>query len=172
MKERTIAVTNPFTGERKEETFYFQLDRADMIDMDILDHDDVEAHLRSIIEGKNAARLIKVVREMILSAVGVKDGTRFVKKGVADRFVEEGFWNALFEELFQEENPMEFIIGILPADVQKEIAAGHEKTYTDDELLAMSDAEFYKAAGVKTMDNMSPHFMQIAVRRRQQKNAA
>lgn len=169
MQERTITVKNPFTGELKTETFYFKLSRADALEMKLLEKEDVEAYLQSIIDSKNGVRMLRVMKEMILAAVGVKDGTQFEKEGVAARFVREKFWDQLFEELMQEENPMEFIIGILPDDVQKEIAASHQKTYSDAELLAMSDADFYKAAGVKTMDNMTPRFMQIAVRRRQAK---
>jgi hypothetical protein len=169
MKERRITVKNPFTGVEQSETFFFKLSRADALNMKLLDQDDVEGYLQSIIDSKNGVRMLRVVQEMILAAVGVQEGNRFVKQGVADRFVSEGYWDALFEELFQENNPMEFIIGILPDDVQKEIAAGHAKTYTDEELLAMSEDDFYKAAGVKTMDNMSPRFMQLAVARKQSK---
>lgn len=170
MQERTITVINPFDGSEKTETFYFKLSRSAALDMQLLERDDVEEYLRSVIEGQNGAKMLKVAREMILAAVGVKDGTRFVKTGVAERFVEEGFWDALFEELFQEENPMTFIIGILPDDIQREIAAENaKKEYTDEELMAMSEADFYRAAGVKSMDNMAPRFAQIAIARKQAK---
>lgn len=175
MQERTIRVKNPFTGEIGEpETFYFQLNKSDAMDMKLLERDDVEEYLRSVIEGQNGAKMLKVARDMILAAVGVKVGQNLVKEDVAQRFVNEGYWNALFQDLFETEgyNPMDFIIGILPEDIQKEIAEGHEKKYTEAELLAMTDKEFYKAVGTKNVSEMEPRHLQIAVRRKTHKSDA
>jgi hypothetical protein len=163
MRERKIKQVSPFNGEViAEETFYFQLSKADFVEMDLM----------SIFEGKNAVKMLKVAKEMIVQAAGVKEGNRLSKTGVKERFVRDGWWDALFEELFQEDNPMDFIIGMLPEDVRQEIAAEHAKTYTDAELMAMSDKDFYKAAGTDQVSEMDKRFVQIAFTRKTHRDVA
>jgi hypothetical protein len=171
MQERKIQLISPFDGSViAEETFYFQLTKADFVEMELLDRDDVEGYLKSVMEGNNAIKTLKVAKEMIIQAAGVKDGARLVKYGT-DKFIKDGWWEALFEQLFQEDNPMEFIIGILPQDVRQGIAAEHAKTYTDAELMAMSEPDFYKAAGTKSIQDMDPRFIQLAINRKTNKSA-
>lgn len=168
MFSRTITFKDQFTGEPREETYWFELSMSDATDLEILERDDVQEYLTSIIEGQNGAKMLKVMKMLAWAAVGRREGNRFVKDGVAKEFRENGTWNALFSELMQEKDAglESFYLKILPTEIKRQAEEQAAKKYTDEELLAMSDEDFYRAAGTKKFDEMNKRFSLIAYKRK------
>jgi hypothetical protein len=170
MIDRVIKFRN-LDGEWVEEHYWFRLSTTDAIDMELMQRPDVQDYLQTILQGKNGVKMLSLMQEMIFQSVAKRDGQRLRKEGVKQEFIETGAWDALFDELMQagDGEMTSFFLKILPEDVQTEMAKESAKQYTDEELLAMSDKQFFKAAGVSTLDQMDARFLQIAVRRKQGK---
>lgn len=169
MIDRVIKFRN-LDGEPVEAHYWFRLSTTDAIDMELMQRPDIQEYLQSIMQGQNGIKMLALMQEMIFQSVAKREGQRLVKDGVKKEFIETGAWDALFAELMQEDDPMSsFFLKILPDDVQAEMAKESAKEYTDEELLNMPEKDFYRASGVKSMDNMDQRFMQLAVQRKQRK---
>jgi hypothetical protein len=113
-----------FDGNKVTDTFYFNLNRTEMIEMEVGYEGGLQAALQRIIETKDNKTLISEFKKIILAAYGVKseDGKRFVKNDkLREEFTQTAAFDALFIELATNDNAAaNFIIGIVPKDFSKE----------------------------------------------------
>jgi hypothetical protein len=179
------AVMQPITfpdidGNVVTEEWWFQLDETDAIEMDIL-HDalksdgDPESFLQGIMDRKDSKMLLRLWKEILLNSVGRREGKKIVKdKATVDEFQYGGAYRKFFGEIITSEDAgVKFFMNLMPQDVQQKAAEKAARTYSNDELLAMNDEEFYKAAGTSDLRNMDQRFMTLAMNRlSNQKNAA
>ena len=104
------------------------------------------------------------------------DDLRFEKSPeITKAFKETDAYSELFMELVGDpEKSAEFINGIMPASLREkvgqiELPAGDAKKdpteYTEEELLAMPDEEFYKKFG-RVHKNWSPNVLRAAFQRK------
>lgn len=100
MYVKTITFTD-YDGEERTENFYFNLTKAEIAEMDLSVNGGFEAMVKSIIAEKDNAKLIKLFKDLILKAYGVKstDGRRFIK---SDQLREEFTQTEAYSELFME----------------------------------------------------------------------
>lgn len=101
MYVKTITYTD-YDNEERTENFYFNLTKAEIAEMDLSVNGGFEAMVKSIIAEKDNAKLIKLFKDLILKAYGVKspDGRRFIKsEQLREEFTQTEAYSDLFMEL-------------------------------------------------------------------------
>lgn len=149
-----------------EEEWYFKLDQTDVIELDFIHSENVSEYFDKIMKEKNTREMLRVYKEMIFRSVGKRVNNRLVKSdAITEEFRSSGAYNQFFAELMEsDDGGVTFFMSIMPANVQEQITEEQNKTFTKDELLAMSDGEFQKVAGTD-IRNMTREHMQIAMQR-------
>ena len=117
MLKKTITYTD-YNGEERKEDFYFNLNKAEIIEMEIGEAGGYGEMLKRIVDSKDGAQIMKVFKALILKAYGVKtpDGKRFVKsEEISKEFEQTEAYSNLFVELCTDANAATtFINGLLP----------------------------------------------------------
>lgn len=119
-----------FNGEQRERKFYFNLSKAELLEMELSTNGGYENYINRIIETRDQAELIRIFKDLILKSYGIKsdDGERFIKtQELTDAFTQTDAYSELFMELATNaESATEFVNGIIPkalaAEVSKEMA--------------------------------------------------
>lgn len=126
MLKRDITYEN-FNGEKITETFYFNLTKTELVQLEVGYQGGLQAAIQKIIAASDNKSLIEEFQKIILSAYGVKseDGKRFIKNDeLREEFSQTAAYDVLFMELaLDEDAAAQFITGIVPSDFSKEIAA-------------------------------------------------
>ena len=121
MLKETTTFTD-FFGEVKTEDNYFHLSKAELLELEMLaDGGSFSDMLLAIIESKDNQKLIRLFKNLVLMAYGIRsdDGRRFIK---SDKLREEFEQTAVFSEIFislamDAEKAAKFVTGIMPADL-------------------------------------------------------
>lgn len=118
MIKKTITYTD-FNGVERTEDHYFNLTKAEVMEMEMSVDGGLAEKLDKIVKSKDAPSIIKTFKELILSAYGEKssDGRRFIKSEEISRaFSETEAYSQLFMELCTDANAAAaFVNGILPS---------------------------------------------------------
>lgn len=124
MLKETISYIDYNDVERKED-FYFNLNKAELMNMSLSVDGGLEAKIRKIIQTKNVPELQKIFQDLILKSYGQKsdDGKRFIKsEELTKEFTEsEAYVNLYMELSMDAEKAVKFINGIMPKDYVKEM---------------------------------------------------
>jgi hypothetical protein len=114
-----------FDGEQVTETFYFNLTKTEIIELEVGYDGGLEATIKRIIAANENRKLVAEFKKIVLLAYGVKseDGKRFIK---SDQIREEFSQTAAYDELFiklasDADYAADFIKGILPKGMAAEI---------------------------------------------------
>lgn len=122
MLKKTVKYTD-YDGNEREEDFYFNLTKAEVLEMQLSKDGGLEKTIRKIIAAQDKAELIKLFKEIVLKAYGEKsaDGRRFVKsEEISTAFTQTEAYSNLFIELISNEAAaVAFINGIIPQDLQQ-----------------------------------------------------
>ena len=121
-----------FNGTPREETFYFNLTEAELIEMESSVDGGLAEYGRRIIECQNVPELMELFKKLILISYGEKspDGRRFIKEDpVRGKLSLEFMQTNAFSELYMEfiNNPdsgAEFFNNVIPAKLKEDIANG------------------------------------------------
>lgn len=120
MLKKTIIYTD-YNGNERTENFYFNLSKAELMEMELGISGGYTEMLTSIIEVQDVPTLIKIWKDLILKAYGEKtaDGKRFVKsKEMVEAFSQTEAYSNLFMELATNTDAaIEFAKGIMPAEL-------------------------------------------------------
>lgn len=171
MHEKNITYLN-LDGEQVTETHYFNLTKAEAVELNFHKKGGLEAYAKRIVEAESHGELIELFKDLILKTYGVRDGQRFRKDPDARAaFVETGAYSELFIELAtNHESAIKFFREVVPPDMQSrvdEVTLPGQKEYTDEQLLTIPWDEFYASAGGKDDKNWDKRHLLIAFRRKQ-----
>jgi hypothetical protein len=118
-----------FNGEEREQTFYFNLTEAELMEMESSIDGGLSEYGKRIIECKNVPEIMALFKKLILITYGEKsaDGMYFIKEDkdgrLADRFMQSNAYSALYMEfLEQPEKAAEFFNQVIPAKIRDEAA--------------------------------------------------
>ena len=133
MLSKNIKYTD-YNGVEREEKFLFNLSKAELMEMEMGTVGGLTEMIQKIIETQDQPSIIKIFKELILKAYGEKsaDGKRFIKVDneghpLSTAFSQTEAYSNLFMELATDDKAAaEFINGIIPADIAKEIANNPE----------------------------------------------
>jgi hypothetical protein len=159
-------------GQEVEGTYYFNLTKAEAVEMNFSRQGGVEEYARKIVEAESHGELIELFKDLILKTYGVRDGQRFVKNPeLTAEFVETGAYSELFIELATNtDSAIKFFREVVPPDMQSrvdEVVLPGDKQFSDEELLTVSWEDFYASAGGKDDKNWDKRHLLIAFRRKQ-----
>lgn len=121
MVKKTITYTD-YNGETREEDFYFNLTKPELVELELGEDGGLRAYLEKIVKSKDARNVLAMFKNIIGLAYGIKspDGRRFLKsKDISEAFFQSEAYVALYMELL--ENPdvaAAFIQSMLPADMR------------------------------------------------------
>lgn len=120
MYKKTIKYVD-YDGNEREEDFYFNLNKAELLNMDFNADGSLEAYINKIVKEQDKKQLIKLFQDIILMSYGVKslDGKHFKKsKEITDDFVSTEAYSTLYVELAtNSQAASDFVNGIIPADI-------------------------------------------------------
>lgn len=123
MLKKTITYTD-YNGTERTENFYFNLTKAELMEMELGTTGGFTEMVQNIVNAKDAPALIKIFKDLVLKAYGIKsaDGKRFIKSDeIASEFAQTEAYSILFMELATDDKAAaEFVNGIVPADVSKQ----------------------------------------------------
>ena len=124
MIKKTMTYTD-FNGTERTEDFYFNLTKAEVMEMEMSTKGGLAEMIQRIIAAQDQPAIIKIFKDLIIRSYGVKspDGKRFIKNNeVVDEFVQTTAFSDLFMELATDaDKAAEFINGVVPADMAKQI---------------------------------------------------
>ena len=126
MLKKIITYTD-YNGVERTEPFYFNLSKAELMEMELGVTGGMTEMLDKIIAAKDAPSLMKTFKEMIMKAYGVKsdDGKRLIKsEELSIAFTQTEAYSVLFMELITDDKAAAaFVNGIIPNEIQTEVAA-------------------------------------------------
>lgn len=133
MIKKTIKYVD-FKGNEREEDFYFNLSKPELMEMELTTKGGMSDYLEKIVKAQTKEELIKWFKLIILKAYGEKseDGRRFIKsEELSTAFSQTGAYEKLYMELVtDEQKASEFINAIVPEFTEEELAAASEKKLT------------------------------------------
>ena len=126
MLKKIITYTD-YNGVERTEPFYFNLSKAELMEMELGVTGGMTEMLDKIIATKDAPSLMKTFKEMIMKSYGIKsdDGKRLIKsEELSIAFTQTEAYSVLFMELITDDKAAaDFVNGIIPNEIQAEVAA-------------------------------------------------
>ena len=118
-----------YNGVEREETFLFNLTKAELMEMELGTTGGLTEMIQKIIQTNDQPSIIKIFKELILKAYGEKsaDGKRFIKTDehgnpLSRAFSETEAYSNLFMELSTDDKAAAaFVNGIIPEGLSKEL---------------------------------------------------
>lgn len=121
MLKKTIKYTD-YNGETREEDFYFNLTKPEIVELEVGDGGSYSEYINSIVKSKEAREVFSIFKRLMGKAYGVKspDGRRFMKSEEISRaFFESEAYVVLYMELLEDPvKAAEFVKAILPPDMR------------------------------------------------------
>ena len=120
MLKKTITYTD-YNGTERKEDFYFNLSKAEVMEMEMSTSGGLAQMINKIIETQDSPAIIKIFKDLILKAYGEKspDGKRFIKsEELSTEFSQTEAYSQLFMELATDADAAaKFVNGIVPGDI-------------------------------------------------------
>lgn len=125
MIKKTVTYKD-LNGKERTETFYFHYFESEIMDMEMSAEGGLAERIQRIIDAKDQASLLKVIKKFVIDAYGIKsdDGRRFIKsQEVKDAFVECPAYSKIYMELLtNDELAAEFVNKVVPEDMAAQLA--------------------------------------------------
>lgn len=120
MLKKTITYTD-YNGTERKEDFYFNLSKAEVMEMEMSTSGGLAQMINKIIETQDSPAIIKIFKNLILKAYGEKspDGKRFIKSPeLSEAFAQTEAYSNLFMELATDADAAaKFVNGITPVEI-------------------------------------------------------
>lgn len=117
MVKKTITYID-YNGEPRTEDFFFNLNKAELTEMELSVKGGLKQHLEKIVKEQDNQEIVKYFKDLLLRSYGVKsaDGKHFVKsKELSDEFTHTQAYSDLFMELSENADvAAAFVNGIIP----------------------------------------------------------
>lgn len=128
MLKKTITYTD-YNGIERTEDFYFNLSKAELLEMEISTEGGYLEYVKKIVEANDRPTIMKTFKDLIFKAYGEKspDGRRFIKsEELSTAFSQTEAYAIMFMEFTTDSKAAaEFINGVIPtvesmeADIKK-----------------------------------------------------
>ena len=107
-----------YNGEDQEEDFYFNLNKAEVMEMNLNANGAYGEYLQRIVDQRDGKKIAEAFKDLILKSYGEKspDGRRFIKSDSAtEAFMQTEAYSELYMELATSPGAAEkFVAGVLP----------------------------------------------------------
>ena len=117
MIKKTITYTDFFEETEVTEDFYFNLSKAELMELEASFPGGMQKYFNKIIKEENGAEVMNVFKNILLKSYGKRDGGKFVKsEAIRDEFYSSPAYSELLMELLSSETAAtEFFKRVLPA---------------------------------------------------------
>lgn len=126
MLTKSITYTD-YDGESRTENFYFNLTKAELMELNLTTEGGLENVIKGIIASRNVPEVTRWFKKIITMSYGIKspDGRRFMKSDeITNEFLQTEAYSELFMELLTDEKAAaNFINGIVPNNDKPAIPA-------------------------------------------------
>lgn len=114
---RKVIESEDFNGNKRKDTIYFNLSKAELMEMELSTQAGVEEKLKMLIATKDNAQIVQTYKDLILRSYGIKseDGSRFIKtKELRESFEQSAAYSEFFMELLSSpEEQARFMKGVI-----------------------------------------------------------
>lgn len=114
-----------YTGTERTETFYFNLNKAELVELEVEYREGVSNELSAMLEKNDRKGIIGLITKMVKMAFGEKspDGKRFYKNEqiLANFTATEAYSDLVIELLSNMDKMREFMTGIMPAELRTKL---------------------------------------------------
>ena len=128
MLKKRIKYTD-YNGEEREEDFYFNLSKAELIELELSTEGGLEQMIQKITDTRDMPKLIELFKRLILMSYGEKseNGKRFIKsQELSDAFAQTEAYSELFMELATDDKAAsDFVNGIIPQGLSEQQVSNH-----------------------------------------------
>lgn len=140
MLKKTVTYTD-YNGVQRTEDFYFNLSKAELMEMELGTTGGFAEKMRAIVASNDGPTIMRIFKEILLKAYGEKsdDGKRFVKSSeISASFEQTEAYSQIFMELVTDaDKSSEFIIAIMPKDVQDDAQKEAKKLAAADKGMSV-----------------------------------
>ena len=107
-----------YNGVERKDTCYFNLSKAELMEMELSTQAGVEEMIRVLIATNDNAKIVQVFKDLILKSYGIKseDGRRFIKsQELRDQFEQSEAYSEFFMRMLSNEDGLQtkFINGVI-----------------------------------------------------------
>lgn len=154
MLKKTVTYKD-FNGEDVTEDFFFNLNKAELIEIEMSYPGGFGKHIQAIAKAEDKPKLVEMFKKLLLTSYGVKsdDGKKFLKNQILrDEFEASTPYSDIFMELMTNEDfQTQFLNGVMPANLSEDLAklAASEKT----EVILPEDVQIISRADAIAMDS-------------------
>lgn len=124
MIKKTIKYTD-YNGDEREEDFYFNLTKAEIMEMQLNQDGGLAAKIQEIVKAKDVPAIIRVFKDLLLKSYGKKsdDGRFFIKNAkLREEFEESPAFSEIYMELATDaDKASEFVNGIIPPQLKEQM---------------------------------------------------
>ncbi len=121
MFKKVVSYTD-YNDVPRTETFYFNLTKAEVLEMELSTTGGLSAMIQGVIDAKDTPQLVKIFKELVLKAYGEKspDGRRFIKTPeLTEAFSQTEAYSEIFMELATDyKAATAFVQGITPKGLE------------------------------------------------------
>lgn len=143
MLKKSIAFED-FNGTSCTEDFYFNLTKADLVKMEIVEKDGLESMIEDIVKADDRKKMLEVMDRFIATSYGIKsaDGKKFERsEAISNDFMNSNAYSELFVEFCTHTDKLiEFMLGVIPAELRGSINEIDIKKQVHDISLPDTDA--------------------------------
>lgn len=132
-----------YNGEKQTDDCYFNLSKAELLEMEMSEKGGFENYIRTLMEEKDNKKIYKLFKDLILMSYGQKsaDGRSFIKKKMVDgqmiylkdEFEQTEAFTELMMELLSggDEAMAKFINSLIPKEIAEQAAKQLASTTTE-----------------------------------------
>lgn len=120
MLKKTVTYDDPFTGATVNEDLYFNITKAELVEMEMSLDGGLKAHLEGVAQAENGTQIMQEMKGIILKAYGVRTPEgKFIKNDkLREEFESSEAYSTLFMEMVTDADvAVEFAQGIMPKDL-------------------------------------------------------
>lgn len=121
MYKKVLTYTD-FNDVERTETFFFNLTKAEVLEMELGTTGGLSAMIQGVIDAKDTPQLIRIFKDLVLRSYGEKsaDGRRFIKTPeITEAFSQTEAYSEIFMELATNDAAAtEFVKGITPKGLE------------------------------------------------------
>ena len=115
---KEIVTYNDLNGKERTESFYFHFYESEILEMELSTEGGFAERIKRIVDAKEQTKLIKVIKNFVLDAYGVKsdDGRQFIKNAEERaKFEQCPAYSQIFMKLVMNDKAAaNFVNGVIP----------------------------------------------------------
>ena len=139
MLKKTITYTD-YNDEEQTVDAYFNLNKTELVALYLSEGSGLDGYIEKIIQTTDTKKIHALFTDIVAMSYGVREGNKFIKnETVLEDFKSTGAFDQLVYDLItQSDSAVEFVNGIVPANLKELVEKEAPKTRSTDKPKASS----------------------------------